>query len=42
MLASEKLAIAAHLHGLLRRKTGRVTDMEWMASNAAYAAEIVR
>ncbi|MBY0411020.1 MAG: hypothetical protein K2Q97_13045 [Burkholderiaceae bacterium] len=42
MLASEKLAIAAHLHVLLRRKTGRVTDTEWMASNAEYAAEIIR
>lgn len=42
MSATEKIAIAAHLHVLLRRKTGRVTDTEWMASNAAYAAEIVR
>ncbi|MBA2963050.1 MULTISPECIES: hypothetical protein [Ramlibacter] len=42
MLASEKLAVAAHLHVLLRRKTGRVTDTEWMAQNAEYAAEIVR
>jgi hypothetical protein len=42
MLASEKLAIAAHLHVLLRRKTGRVTDTEWMAANTEYAAEIVR
>lgn len=42
MLPSEKIAIAAHLHVLLRRKTGRVTDTEWMASNADYAAEIVR
>ena len=41
-LHSEKLAIAAHLHVLLRRKSGRVTDTEWMASNAEYAAEIVR
>lgn len=41
MLNSEKLAIAAHLHVLLRRKSGRVTDTEWMASNAEYAAEIV-
>ena len=41
MLQSEKIAIAAHLHVLLRRKTGRVTDTEWMASNAEYAAEIV-
>lgn len=42
MPSSEKIAIAAHLHVLLRRKTGRVTDTEWMASNAQYAAEIVR
>jgi hypothetical protein len=42
MLNSEKIAIAAHLHVLLRRKTGRVTDTEWMAGNADYAAEIVR
>ena len=35
-------AIAAHLHVLLRRKTGRVTDTEWMATNADYAREIVR
>lgn len=39
---SDKLAIAAHLHVLLRRKTGRVTDTEWMAVNADYAAEVVR
>jgi hypothetical protein len=42
MLASQKLAVAAHLHVLLRRKTGRVTDTEWMAQNADYAREIVR
>jgi hypothetical protein len=42
MLHSEKLAIAAHLHVLLRRKTGRVTDTEWMAMNSEYAAEVVR
>jgi len=42
MLASQRLAIAAHLHVLLRRKTGRVTDTEWMATNRDYAAEIVR
>ncbi|XAH24125.1 hypothetical protein AAFF27_02755 [Xylophilus sp. GW821-FHT01B05] len=41
MLDSEKLAIAAHLHVLLRRITGRVTDTEWMASNKEYAAAIV-
>lgn len=39
---NDKLAIAAHLHVLLRRKTGRVTDTEWMAVNADYALEIVR
>lgn len=42
MRNSEKIAIAAHLHVLLRRKTGRVTDTEWMATDAAYAREIVR
>lgn len=42
MLPSEKLAIAARLHVLLRRKTGRVTDTEWLAANAEYAAEIIR
>lgn len=39
---SEQLAIAAHLHVLLRRKTGRVTDTEWMVCNAEYATEIAR
>lgn len=42
MTSSERLAIAAHLHVLLRRRTGRVTDTEWMAVNAEYAAEVVR
>jgi hypothetical protein len=42
MTPSEKLAIAAHLHVLLRRKTGRVTDTEWMALNHEYATEIIR
>lgn len=42
MLQSEKVAIAAHLHVLLRRKTGRVTDVEWLAVNEAYAIEIIR
>ncbi len=42
MLPSERLAIAARLHVLLRRKTGRVTDTEWLAVNAEYAAEIIR
>jgi hypothetical protein len=36
------MAIAAHMHVLLRRKTGRVTDTEWMACNAEYAQEVVR
>ena len=42
MLVSQKLAIAAHMHVLLRRKTGRVTDTEWMAENLQYALEVVR
>jgi len=42
MPGTDRLAIAAHLHVLLRRKTGRVTDTEWMAANADYALEIVR
>ena len=42
MSTSEKFALAARMHVLLRRKTGRVTDTEWMASNTEYAAEIVR
>lgn len=39
---SVKLATAAHLHVLLRRHTGRVTDVEWLTANEEYAAEIVR
>ena len=42
MLVSEKIAIAAHLHVLLRRITGRVTDTEWMAANAEYAAAMAQ
>ncbi len=42
MTSTELFATAAHLHVLLRRKTGRVTDTEWMATNADYAHEIVR
>lgn len=42
MLDSEKIALAARIHVMLRRVTGRVTDTEWMASNAEYAHEIVR
>jgi len=42
MTSSEKIGLAARMHVMLRRKTGRVTDTEWMASNVDYAAEIVR
>ncbi|WP_341676383.1 hypothetical protein [Niveibacterium sp. SC-1] len=42
MSHSEKLALAARLHVLLRRLTGRVTDTEWMVSNADYAMEVLR
>ena len=42
MTESERIALAARLHVALRRKAGRVTDTEWMAINAEYAAEIVR
>jgi enhancing lycopene biosynthesis protein 2 len=36
------LSIAAHLHVLLRRKTGRVTDTEWMATDYGYAKAIAK
>lgn len=39
---SSRLAIAAHIHVLVRRKLGRVTDTEWMACNLEYATEIIR
>ena len=42
MSQNEAFAAAAHLHVLLRRKTGRVTDTEWMVSNHEYAQAIVR
>ena len=42
MLDSEKMAIAAHLHVLLRRVHGRVTDVEWMIKSPDYAREVVR
>ena len=42
MTSNDVFALAAHLHVLLRRKTGRVTDTEWLTSNADYAREIVR
>jgi hypothetical protein len=41
-METAKLGIAAHLHVLLRRKTGRVTDTVWLASNLEYANEIIR
>jgi hypothetical protein len=39
---SDKLGIAAHLHVAMRRKIGRVTDIEWMVRDAHYAREIIR
>ena len=42
MTESERIALAARLHVALRRKAGRVTDTEWMATNPEYAAEIIR
>ena len=42
MTQNDALAAAAHLHVLLRRKTGRVTDTEWMAGNVEYARAMVR
>ena len=42
MLPSDRVAIAAHLHVLLRRRTGRVTDTEWMATNSEYAVAMIR
>jgi hypothetical protein len=41
MPQNDAFAAAAHLHVLLRRKTGRVTDTEWMVSNPEYARAIV-
>ncbi|HEX7638218.1 MAG TPA: hypothetical protein VF457_07475, partial [Burkholderiaceae bacterium] len=37
-----RLALAAHLHILMRRHLGRNTDAEWLAQNREYAEEIVR
>jgi hypothetical protein len=42
MLASDRVAIAAHLHVVLRRRTGRVTDTEWMAINEEYARAMIQ
>lgn len=39
---SDKLAMAAHLHVLMRRKLGRVTDVEWLVRNDDYAREVIR
>ncbi|MDP4299395.1 hypothetical protein [Leptothrix discophora] len=39
---SDKLAVAAHLHVAMRRKIGRVTDVEWLLRSEAYAREIIR
>jgi len=38
----QSLAVAAHLHVLLRRHIARNTDVEWLAANRDYAAEIHR
>lgn len=42
MLDSEKFAIAAHLHVVLRRVNGRVTDVEWLIHSPEYAREVIR
>jgi hypothetical protein len=39
---NERTAVAAHMHVLMRRRVGRVTDVEWMAKNREYALEIAR
>ncbi|RZS56550.1 hypothetical protein [Sphaerotilus mobilis] len=39
---SDKLGIAAHLHVAMRRKIGRVTDVEWLVRDATYAREVIR
>lgn len=39
---SDRLAIAARMHVLMRRVTGRVIDTDWLAANEEYAAEILR
>lgn len=41
MSQNEAFSAAAHLHVMLRRKTGRVTDTEWMVNNADYALAMV-
>jgi hypothetical protein len=39
--SNDTFAAAAHLHVLLRRTAGRVTDTEWMATNPQYAQAMV-
>ncbi|MEY4414447.1 MAG: hypothetical protein RIQ53_1740 [Pseudomonadota bacterium] len=41
MTESEKLALAAHLHVVMRRRIGRVTDVEWMVQDPAYARAMI-
>jgi hypothetical protein len=38
---SDLVAMGAHLHVQLRRKTGRVIDVDWLISNAEYASVII-
>jgi hypothetical protein len=38
----DRIAVAAHMHVLMRRRLGRATDVEWMAKNREYAMEIIR
>ena len=42
MSESNRVAVAAHLHLMMRRRLGRVTDVEWMANNREYALAMVR
>ena len=42
MTASEMIATAAHLHVAMRRKMGRVTDVEWMVTDVAYATAMTQ
>ncbi|WP_374315794.1 hypothetical protein [Aquabacterium sp.] len=42
MLESEKFALAARLHVMLRRKANRLIDVEWMVKNREYAEAILR
>ena len=40
MTHPDRLAVAAHLHILLRRRLNRMTDVEWMARDDTYARAI--